>query len=165
MSPEQLGRLFQPFSQADASTTRRYGGTGLGLTITRRFCQMMGGDISVESEPGRGTTFTIRLPDRVTDALGAQAGAVHPANTDEESEVHVKVLLVEDNEMNRDADPGRVLPIIALTAHAMAGDQEKALKAGCDEYDSKPVDFPRLLAKIEALLGGASGSGEGEAQP
>jgi CheY-like chemotaxis protein/nitrogen-specific signal transduction histidine kinase len=65
MSPEQVGRLFQPFSQADASTTRKYGGTGLGLTITRRFCQMMGGDVEVESEPGHGTTFTIRLPDRV----------------------------------------------------------------------------------------------------
>ncbi len=65
MTPEQLGRLFQPFSQADASTTRKYGGTGLGLTITRRFCQMMGGEIEVESEPGQGTTFTIRLPDRV----------------------------------------------------------------------------------------------------
>jgi PAS domain S-box-containing protein len=65
MSPEQVARLFQPFSQADTSTTRRQGGTGLGLTITRRFCQMMGGDVEVESEPGQGTTFTIRLPDRV----------------------------------------------------------------------------------------------------
>jgi PAS domain S-box-containing protein len=65
MSPVQVARLFQPFSQADASTTRKYGGTGLGLTITRRFCQMMGGDVEVDSEPGRGTTFTVRLPDRV----------------------------------------------------------------------------------------------------
>ena len=77
----------------------------------------------------------------------------------------LRILPVEDNEMNHDADPGRVLPIIALTAQAIASDQEKALKAGCDEYHSKPVDFPRLLAKIETLLGGASGSGEGETQP
>jgi signal transduction histidine kinase len=62
MSEEQMGRLFQAFSQADSSTTRRFGGTGLGLVISRRFCQMMGGDITVTSVPGEGSTFTARLP-------------------------------------------------------------------------------------------------------
>jgi signal transduction histidine kinase len=62
MTPEQMGKLFQEFSQASSATASKYGGTGLGLAISRRFCQMMGGDITVESEPGRGSTFTIRLP-------------------------------------------------------------------------------------------------------
>jgi signal transduction histidine kinase len=62
MTAEQMGKLFQEFSQASSSTASKYGGTGLGLAISRRFCQMMGGDITVESEPGRGSTFTIRVP-------------------------------------------------------------------------------------------------------
>jgi GAF domain-containing protein len=72
MTAEQMGKLFQEFSQASSTTASKYGGTGLGLVISRRFCQMMGGDITVESAPGRGSTFTIRLP-RIVEAPKATA--------------------------------------------------------------------------------------------
>jgi signal transduction histidine kinase len=68
MTAEQIGRLFEPFTQADSSTTRKYGGTGLGLTITRRLCRLLGGDVSVSSTPEKGSTFTLRLPVELPDS-------------------------------------------------------------------------------------------------
>jgi signal transduction histidine kinase len=65
MTPEQLGKLFQAFTQADASTSKKYGGTGLGLALSRKFCEMMGGELTVTSEHGRGSTFTVALPANV----------------------------------------------------------------------------------------------------
>jgi signal transduction histidine kinase len=62
MSQEQANKIFQPFTQADESTTRKFGGTGLGLTITKVFCEMMGGSIDVTSVAGKGTTFMIEIP-------------------------------------------------------------------------------------------------------
>jgi signal transduction histidine kinase/DNA-binding response OmpR family regulator len=103
MTPEQIGKLFQDFTQADASTTRKYGGTGLGLAISRRFCRMLGGDITVESEPGHGSTFTIHLPvvSQSPDAVAAPAEARAPAQRATERAAR-RVLVIDDDPTVRD---------------------------------------------------------------
>ena len=78
MTEKQLGRLFAAFSQADVSTTRRYGGTGLGLVISRRFARMMGGDVDVSSAPGEGSVFTLVLPARVSEVEAESAEEDEP---------------------------------------------------------------------------------------
>ena len=99
MSEEQLGRLFQAFTQAETTTSQKYGGTGLGLVITRNFCQLLGGDVTVASKPGEGSTFTITLPDRPTTQPEVKstdapqiAGEVHATT----------VLVVDDDPAARD---------------------------------------------------------------
>jgi CheY-like chemotaxis protein/anti-sigma regulatory factor (Ser/Thr protein kinase) len=115
LSPEQLVRLFQDFTQADASTTRKFGGTGLGLALTRRFCQMMGGDVTVYSVKGEGSVFTIKLPALVSDAKpgisveasGSEAIIASPGcggedGTEPVSRTEECVLVIDDDPVQRD---------------------------------------------------------------
>jgi signal transduction histidine kinase/CheY-like chemotaxis protein len=208
--PERRGELFQDFMQVDSTTARRFGGTGLGLAICRRLVGLMGGDIWVESQVGKGSAFTFRLPTRSPDPVAAPvpppAVRAVPAPVRRGSGLYV--LAAEDNEINRyviekllegmghdvvfAADgaeavelagrlrfdvvlmdiqmptvdgitaAGRIramegagahVPIIALTAHAMAGDRESYLKAGMDDYVAKPID-PDALARALARVTG-----------
>jgi CheY-like chemotaxis protein len=80
MTPEQVSRLFQAFAQADASTSRKYGGTGLGLALSRKFCQLMGGDMSVASEHGKGSTFTATIAAEVQEVAADAAPAEKSAS-------------------------------------------------------------------------------------
>ena len=123
LSADQQARLFQAFTQADASTSRRYGGTGLGLVISQRFCQMMGGDIAVASEQGKGSTFTARLPRAVAERRAV--AAVPPARP---APVPVPaaastVLVIDDEQSARDLLT-RSLRKEGFVVHAAASGEE-----------------------------------------
>ena len=216
MTEAQQARLFQPFSQADTSTTRRYGGTGLGLSIVRRLAQIMGGDITAESAPGAGSTFTVilELMAAPADSPLVDLPAVDvpsmllPTTPDLAGNT---VLVVDDHPINREvlvrqlqalgvaadaaadgreglsawsrgryaiifadvhmprmdgfemtgeirrlesADGRPRTPIVAVTANAMAGEDERCREAGMDGYLAKPVSLPRLRATLQRWLRG-----------
>jgi PAS domain S-box-containing protein len=217
LTEEQASRLFEPFSQADASTTRRFGGTGLGLTICRRLANLMGGDVTLHrTQPGRGSCFRVELPlvpapsAAMVANLDALTAAPAPAPSQPRVSLRGRILLAEDGPDNQRliafhlrnagaevaiADNGRIalemidraaaggapfdllltdvqmpemdgytlartlrergstLPIIALTAHAMAEDRERCLQAGCDDFATKPIDKPALLATCARWMG------------
>lgn len=217
ISPEAQQTIFDPFSQADSSITRKFGGTGLGLAIAKRFAEMMGGGIRVDSEPGKGTAFTVQIDcgeiqsvARITRAA-ALATISQPITTSVNVELpNCKALIVDDGASNRrllklflsragadleEAENGQeaidwvnqaefdvilmdmqmpvmdgytaatelrrqgcTIPIVALTAHAMASDEAKCLAAGCSHFLSKPVDSNKLLSLLADILGGAMDS-------
>jgi CheY-like chemotaxis protein/HPt (histidine-containing phosphotransfer) domain-containing protein len=214
LDEEQRSRLFQPFVQADNSTTRHFGGTGLGLSIVRRLAQLMGGDASVESAPGVGSRFTVTLMLRAAPADSPLKmllrSPLHPAQWPGSRPDGPRVLVVDDHPVNREvlvrqleligiaADtasdgaealslwaPGRYgavladihmprmdgheltqrlrasetmggisarTPVVAVTANAMAGEEERCLAAGMDAYLAKPVSVDRLRATLERWL-------------
>jgi len=99
MAPDTIDRLFSGFEQAEAGTTRRYGGTGLGLTISRRLTELMGGTLTVESTPGRGSTFRLQLP--YTEAQEAACPEAMPAEAGDGELQSLRVLVAEDHAVNR----------------------------------------------------------------
>jgi hypothetical protein len=130
IEPEHQKRIFESFTQADGSFSRRYQGTGLGLAISRRLCQLMGGDIRVESEPGKGSTFRFTVVMAAIDAAEAADGGKEQSLAGHSCRP-MKILLVEDNETNRD------LGLLVLTnmGHqvVMAADGMKALEILAEE--------------------------------
>jgi CheY-like chemotaxis protein/anti-sigma regulatory factor (Ser/Thr protein kinase) len=102
MDAETLAKLFRPFTQADGSTTRRFGGTGLGLSITRKLANLMGGDVTVESTPHRGSVFTLKFKAEISQGHIARPAAGEPADTVKTITASgISVLIVDDHPLNR----------------------------------------------------------------
>jgi signal transduction histidine kinase/ActR/RegA family two-component response regulator len=221
ITAEQTSRLFEPFTQADASTTRQFGGSGLGLAISKRLIGALGGAIMVQGTPGRGSTFSVTIDGRPPEGAGwpeatseswmaaAECDKKLGSEPSLQGRLDCRILLAEDGPDNqrliafvlkkagaevvlvdngqaayeaamtaeREGNPFDVIlmdmqmpvldgyaavrklrkqgyrgPILALTAHAMRGDREKCLAAGCDDYTSKPIDRGRLLALVQDYL-------------
>jgi len=212
--PEKLAGLFEAFVQADSSITRRYGGTGLGLAISRKLARALGGEVTVTSEPGKGSAFTVMFetgpldgvpmlrPDQIFEQHGQAAegpkerwrlpaARILVADDGAENRELVTLVLSEHGLWVEQAENGRIAvdmvmkggydvilmdmqmpvldgygaarelrakgvrtPIVALTASAMAGSENKVLAAGCDVYMSKPVDIDALVRTMAQLLGG-----------
>ncbi len=117
LTQQQIEKLFQPFTQADASTTRKFGGTGLGLAISKRFCEMMGGDIHVESVPDHGSTFVLRLPARVSKVAPVPGPDGKPSEPLADAHA-VRVLVIDDEPAVRDLMAKSLASesIVAITA-------------------------------------------------
>lgn len=149
ISTEQQKRLFEPFTQADESTTRRFGGTGLGLTICRELVSLMDGTIVLTSEPGLGTTFCVRIPTQMQAALlfNAQSALSAPvANTGVDSAVgsdkirHPKILVVEDQPANRLIIGEQLQQLGCIVSVSMNGSDALSQQQGTDQFDMILLD-------------------------
>jgi signal transduction histidine kinase/CheY-like chemotaxis protein/HPt (histidine-containing phosphotransfer) domain-containing protein len=213
MTPESLGKIFNPFTQADSSITRRFGGTGLGLSISRQCATALGGNLAVTSEYGKGSTFTLTIDVGPMEGIKtfdpAQRTAAQMAGTSASTgSLRLKpcrILVVEDGTSNQKLitivltragatlelasngqigvdkalaqqfdvilmdmqmpvmdgftaarklrEAGKTLPIIALTANAMKGEEDKCRAAGCSGYLTKPIVVDQLLRTLADLVG------------
>ncbi len=144
MSEEQLGKLFQEFTQADASTSRKFGGTGLGLAISRRFCHMMGGDITVRSEPGQGSVFTVRLPANTTGPSDREHDQTPAPVAGKEA---VRVLVIDD-------DPG----VRELLARTLAKEGFNVATASGGEHGvARAREFEPAVITLDVMMPGMDG--------
>ncbi|MEI7606386.1 MAG: ATP-binding protein, partial [Rhodospirillaceae bacterium] len=140
IEPARLNVLFKAFSQADQSTTRRFGGTGLGLAITRKLIDLMGGDIGVDSEPGKGSRFWFTLPFAVADGLGGSADAADAAPQTKAPPRPLRLLLAEDNPVNRML----VRSMLEKFGHSVdtaCNGREAVEKLAAGDYDAALMDM------------------------
>ena len=146
MTAEQCSRMFQPFSQADTSTTRKYGGSGLGLVISKHLVEMMGGTIRLESQPGAGTTFTFTARFGRSQERSQSPGKLLPADLN-----RLKVLVVDDVDSAREVLESMLLPFSCRVTCVGSG------QAALDALEQAPADDPYRLVLMDWHMPGIDG--------